>query len=179
MNKLVEAYNKLHKRVEGAFCELIANELKAQPGVTEVRVENLSADGHIKGQVAFRYRGALVCAWFDKHSFTNSNVATTSTSFWRVVANVDLTIDGQRTSVVDLIASLHPKYQAYLKRRVEKLEASDLPENLTRKQRAFMLQQLFLEEGYNADLRLLSNGEIRIIVGHPEIKTTIKEIACN
>lgn len=152
-------------------CADLTAALKATPLVSKVTVENLTGGtGTLKAKVTFFYAEARVSAWLDRDYLRPDSTFTFSSPS-------DIIFDGSHETVEAMIAAIRVKYVAFLKVLADRIVTEPLNEaNLNRKQILLMRQTALIDAGFDAEAKLMTNGDFRLVISHEWIKTPLKEI---
>jgi hypothetical protein len=154
-------------------CADLAAALKAIPQVSKVRVENLTqGTGTLKAKVNFIYAEAKISAWLDREYLRPD-----STSTYGAYEAADICFTGCHETVDAMITAVQAKYVGFLRQLADRIVTAPLGEaNLNRTQILLMRQTALIDAGFDAEAKLMPNGDFRLIITHPRVKEPLKEI---
>lgn len=152
-------------------CADLTVALKAIPQVSKVTVENLTQNtGTLKAKVSFIFAEARVAAWLDRDYLRADNI-------FRGNQAPDIVFDGAHETVEAMISAVQVKYVGFLHELIKRTLAKKLDEpSLNRKQILLMRQTDLIDAGFDAEAKLMPNGDFRLIISHECSKTPLKEV---
>lgn len=169
--KIRISYRAAFQVASDKVCADLTAALKAIPHISDVSVVNLTmGTGTLKAKVSFFYAEAAIGAWLDS-SFLRSD------SVFRGFTTPDIIFEGAHETVDSMVAAIQCKYVGFLRVLLNRIVSEPLAEaNLNRKQILIMRQTALIDAGFDAEAKLMPNGDFRLIVTHERVKTPLKEV---
>lgn len=177
MKNLQDAVNDAFVKASESVISQIITALKAEPHVTKVSVSNQTFTANFKAYIEFHYKGAFVKAWASSGWFSSNGHAHSSfRGDW--ARAIDIFFGSNHSTISSMITTaVHKQHQMFAQELCKRIEQTELPDHLKPRQRALMLQQLFIDGGFDATMKVLPSGELRLIIRHEDGKNfPMKEV---
>lgn len=172
MAKVSELFEAPRAAYYAKVLELVKAEFKKHPSVTNVQVKSSTSWNGLCVLVAFEFGGARVVAAVSDSSIRNGE--------WDEYSRnpIDIRIDRNACeSIAEYLSDISTKYRDFLKVKVERIRVEALNgEVYNRKQRLFLTQQLFLDEGFEATAKIMPSGQMRLVITHQLLPGPLREV---
>jgi hypothetical protein len=163
-----ECYQQQLKVTAAAMGAELKAALSANINVSKVAIENVITRQTLQLKLHFLYGSAKISAIVDKSSIWSSTNAYGA-------GEDTLVFPGTHSTIEAMLSVVQVKYHEFIKAKVLQIKLCD-DEALTRRQRLFMSQTNFIDAGYQAEVKVLSNGDYRLIISHEAVRGPLKEI---
>lgn len=163
---ITDIYADAFKHTTAQVCAQVTEELKAEPQVTKVAVENQSLKATFKAKVRFTFAEARVFALLDLGGLRPDNFSGGTAA--------DIIFKGVHPSVASMIEAVRREYVGFLKELAKRIVTAPVDVGgLNRKQIVLLRQSELIDAGFNAECHLKRNGDFYITVTHDACKSAV------
>ena len=164
--RISSSFNAAFQTASNKICADLSETLKATEQISKVKVENMTQTGGLKAKVTFFFAEARVSAWLDRYGL---NPGTDYPA--------DIIFDGSHDTVASMIMAIRTKYAKFLSTFVDRVINEPLNDpSLNRKQLLLMRQTALIDAGFDAEAKLMANGDFRLVISHEFVRAPLREI---